>query len=83
MGKYIMNESPEIIGRIIDETEEWATRFIKAFNAENSAEKVLEVISRRQDYNGAPEQAILGARANYNKETAPDLSKKDNKDYSD
>ena len=83
LGNVILEEPPEIIGRIIDETEEWASRFIKAFNAVDSADRVLEVIAKRSDHNGAPEQAILGKRSDYTEDRAPGHSLKDGGDYSD
>ena len=33
------------LDRILDETEYWAERFIKAFNAEGTAEKVIEIVN--------------------------------------
>jgi fructose/tagatose bisphosphate aldolase len=70
-GQSILNEPPEVLERILGETEEWATRFIKAMKGEGSAEKVLEVMSRRPDHNSAPERKPLNPRANYTKEKAP------------
>ncbi|GHS95587.1 ketose-bisphosphate aldolase [Synergistales bacterium] len=64
-GKAIMNEPEEIIERIVGETEEWATRFMKALKSEGSADKVLEVISRRKDHNSTPERKPLNPRSNY------------------
>lgn len=82
MGEMIMNESEDVLGRIEEETEWWADRFIKAFKAEGSAEKVLEVIERRNDHNCAPERKILNARSEFTEERAPS-SGKDGEDYSD
>ncbi|MDD2207482.1 MAG: class II fructose-bisphosphate aldolase [Aminobacterium sp.] len=83
MGDIIQSESPEIIGRIVDETEEWATRFIKAFNAVDSADRVLEFIAKRSDHNGTPEQAILGKRSDFTVDRVPGHSLKDGQDYTD
>jgi fructose/tagatose bisphosphate aldolase len=70
-GQAIMNEPADILERIVGETEEWATRFIKAMKSEGSAEKVIEVINRRPDHNSAPERKLLNARSIYTKDKAP------------
>ncbi len=82
MGEMIMNEKEEVISRIVEETQWWAERFIKAFKAEGSAEKVLEVIGRRNDHNSAPERKIINLRSEFSQFTAPG-TKKDGEDYSD
>lgn len=82
MGEMIMNESEDVLGRIEEETEWWAERFIKAFKAEGSAEKVLEVIERRNDHNSAPERKILNVRSEFTEDKAPSPNK-DGEDYSD
>lgn len=71
--------------RIVDETAEWARRFIKAFHAEDSAETLLDVVSRRFDHNASPEQAVLASRSDFTRERAPGSGKmKDQgKDFSD
>ncbi|MDR3265747.1 MAG: class II fructose-bisphosphate aldolase, partial [Synergistaceae bacterium] len=69
-GKPIMVESEEIQERIVGETEAWATRFIKAMKSEGSADKVLEVMSRRADYNSAPDRKPLNPRINYTADKA-------------
>ena len=75
-GEAILNESTEVRERIVAQTEEWATRFIKAMKSEGSAEKVLEVISRRSDHNAAPERKPLNPRANYTTDKAPGKKEK-------
>jgi len=65
MGELIMSEDEHILGRIVEETEWWAERFIKAFRSEGSAEKVLEVINRRSDHNAAPERKALHSRSEF------------------
>jgi fructose/tagatose bisphosphate aldolase len=70
-GRAIMNEPADILERIVGETEEWATRFIKAMKSEGSAEKVIEVANRRPDHNSAPERKLLNARSIYTKDKAP------------
>lgn len=82
MGEIILNEEESIIGRIVEETQWWAERFLKAFKAEGSAEKVLEVIGRRVDHNSAPERKIMDLRSDFTEAGAPG-SMKDGQDYSD
>lgn len=81
----IMALPEKIQEAIVEDTAEWARRFIKAFNAEGSAEEVLEIVSRRSDHNAAPERAVLAARSAFTRESAPDSGgKKDTgKDFSD
>ncbi|EHM10698.1 fructose/tagatose bisphosphate aldolase [Thermanaerovibrio velox DSM 12556] len=79
----IMNEPDHIKDRIVDEIAWWAERFIKAFGAEGTAEKVLEVALRRRDHNASPERKILGVRADFGPEKAPNSSSKGGGDYSD
>ncbi|MDR1481379.1 MAG: class II fructose-bisphosphate aldolase [Synergistaceae bacterium] len=67
----ILAEPDHITGRIVDEVSEWAKRFIKAFGGEGSAEKVIEVISRRPDHNSSPERVIRAPRSKYGPESAP------------
>ncbi|MDR2174780.1 MAG: class II fructose-bisphosphate aldolase [Synergistaceae bacterium] len=74
-GKAIMNEPEEVLERIVGETEEWATRFIKAMKSEGSAEKVLETVCRRPDHNAAPERKPLNPRSNYTSAAAPNKKK--------
>jgi fructose/tagatose bisphosphate aldolase len=74
-GKAVMKEPPDIVERIVGETEEWAIRFIKAMKSEGSADKVLEVIGRRADHNGAPERGPMNPRKNYTPATAPNKTK--------
>ena len=74
-GEAILNESPEVVERIVAETEEWATRFIKAMKSEGSADKVLEVMNRRLDYNSAPERKPMNPRSNYTQDKAPNKKK--------
>ncbi|MDR1730717.1 MAG: class II fructose-bisphosphate aldolase [Synergistaceae bacterium] len=74
-GKAVMEAPDEIVERIVGETEEWATRFIKAMKSEGSAEKVLEVIGRRFDHNAAPDRKPLNPRENYTADRAPNKKK--------
>ncbi|GHS86107.1 ketose-bisphosphate aldolase [Synergistales bacterium] len=76
-GKAFLVEPEEIVERIVGETEEWATRFIKALKSEGSADKVLEVISRRKDHNSAPERKPINPRANYTAEPSTTKKKSD------
>ena len=71
--------------RIVAETEEWATRYIRAFKAEGLAEVLIETISRRADENAAPERPILNARSEFTRERALELSRKEGRkgDFSD
>ena len=70
-GRAMMQESNEIVERIVAETEEWTARFIKAMKSEGSADKVLEVVSRRADHNSAPERRTEKSRADYTPDKAP------------
>jgi len=74
-GKTIMGEPEHVLERIIGETEEWATCFIKAMNGEGSADKVLEVINRRVDHNSAPERKPLSPRSDYTADKSPNKKK--------
>ena len=67
-GEAIMNEPKPCIDRIVAETEEWATRFLKAFHAEGTAEKVVETIGRRRYDNAAPERQVLHKRSEFSPE---------------
>ncbi len=79
----ILAEPKPIIDRIVDEMAYWAERFITAFGAENSADAVAEVMSRRPDQNAAPERKVLGSRASYTEKTAPGKGGNDGKNYDD
>ena len=68
----IMALPERIQARIVDETAEWARRFIKAFHAEDGADALLEVISRRTDHNAAPEQAVVASRKDFTEAASPD-----------
>ncbi|NLI96324.1 MAG: class II fructose-bisphosphate aldolase [Synergistaceae bacterium] len=83
--EQVMALPEPIQDRIVAETEEWATRYIKAFRAEGLAEVLLETVSRRADENAAPERAILNPRSEFTREKALALSRKENKkgDFSD
>jgi len=74
-GKAVLGELEDVLGRIVDETEEWATRFIKAMKGEDSADKVLEVISRRVDHNSAPDRKPINPRSDYTADKAPNKKK--------
>lgn len=71
----ILAEPKEIIDRIVDEVAEWGKKFIRAFGGEGTAEKVLEVMSRRPDHNASPERVIRSPRSKYGPEQAPNRSK--------
>ncbi|ACZ18457.1 class II fructose-bisphosphate aldolase [Thermanaerovibrio acidaminovorans] len=79
----IMEESEDIRDRIVDEVAWWAERFMKAFGAEGTAEKVMEIALRRRDHNASPERKVLGCRADFGPEKAPNSTKSSNGDYSD
>lgn len=68
---------------ILEETQWWAERFIKAFNAEGTAEIVRERMSARDNWNPLPEVKITADRKDYGPDKAPNGSKKDGGDYSD
>lgn len=79
----ILAEPQPVVDRIVDEMTCWAERFITAFGAERSAEAVLEVVSRRSDFNASPERKVLGSRAEYTKDKAPAVAGGDGRDYDD
>ncbi len=82
----IMALPEEIQEQIVAETEEWATKYIKAFASEGTAELIFEVISSRRDHNSTPERKVYHSRSEFTPEKAPDAcrrKKKDVKDYSD
>jgi hypothetical protein len=70
----ILSEPDHITGRIVDEVSEWAKRFIRAFGGEGTAERVIEVASRRPDHNSSPERVIRSPRVKYGPEFAPNKS---------
>jgi hypothetical protein len=74
-GEAILREAPEVVERVVGETEEWAARFIKAMKSEGSADKVVEIVNRRLDHNSAPERKPLNPRADYTVEKAPNRKK--------
>lgn len=72
------------LNRIIDETEAWTERFIKAFGSEDSADKVIEVVCDRNTWNPTPVRKVIANRADYRPDNAPTKPKADDgKDYSD
>lgn len=79
----ILAQPEPIIGRIVDEIAEWGKRFIKAFGAEGTSEKVLEVMSRRPDGNSSPERVIRSPRSKYGPNEAPNRAKGSEGDFSD
>jgi fructose-bisphosphate aldolase, class II len=80
----IMALPEKVRDSIVDDTADWARRFIKAFNAEGSAEALLEVVSKRPDHNAAPERGIIRSRNLFTKENAPGgAGSGDGKDFSD
>ncbi len=81
----IMDLDEMVRESIVDETAEWARKFIRAFHAEGSAEALMEIVSRRSDHNAAPEQAIIASRSAFTRESAPEpeVEKEHGKDFSD
>lgn len=79
----ILAEPQPVIDRIVDEMAWWAERFITAFGAEGSADAVMDVISRRPDYNASPERKVLGRRADYTEANAPGKKGNDGGNYDD
>jgi fructose-bisphosphate aldolase class II len=71
------------LDRIVDETEYWAERFIKAFNAEGTAEKVIENVCARSTWNPLPERKIIASRGDYRADNAPTKGGSDGGDYSE
>ena len=83
-GDEILALPQPVQDRIVDETQAWAERFIRAFRAEGTAEAVLELMAARRDHNCAPERTVLRSRSEFSPETAPDSRRKgDGSDYSD
>lgn len=74
-GKYL--------DRILDETEYWAERFIKAFNAEGTADRVIEIVNRRGTWNPLPERKIIADRSDFRADNAPTKGGNDGGDYSE
>lgn len=68
---------------ILEETQWWAERFIKAFNAEGTAEMVRERIAARDGWNPLPDIKITAHRKDYSPDKAPNAAHKDGGDYSD
>ena len=83
--REILGLEKKYIDRILDETEEWASKFFKAFNCAGAGSMVVEEVLKRGDHNSAPEVKIIADRKNYTADKAPDSKKKgpDGKDYSD
>lgn len=79
----ILAEPQPVVNRIVDEMTWWAERFISAFGAEGSAEAVMEVATRRPDYNASPERKVLGSRAGFTAEKPPGKGGNDGRDYDD
>jgi hypothetical protein len=79
----IMSLPEKVKESIVEETAEWAERFIDCFNCEGTAELVLEIMSERQDHNCAPCRKVLSHRSDYTQEKAPNRRKLEGKDYSD
>lgn len=79
----ILAEPQPVIDRIVDEITWWAERFITAFGAEGSADAVMEVMTRRTDFNASPERKILGVRADYTEAAAPGTGGNDGRNYDD
>jgi hypothetical protein len=68
---------------IVEETQWWAERFIKAFNAEGTAEIVKERMSSRENWNPFPDTKVQASRGDFGADKAPNAAKKDGEDYSD
>lgn len=68
---------------ILEETQWWAERFIKAFNAEGTGELVKERIASRESWNPLPDIKITASRGDYTPEKAPNVKINDGEDYSD
>ncbi|MBN1234120.1 MAG: class II fructose-bisphosphate aldolase [Candidatus Coatesbacteria bacterium] len=71
----IMKLEKKYIDRIVDETEEWAMKFFKAFNSEGTASLVIENILKRADHNCAPYRKIIAKREDFSAQKAPDFKK--------
>ncbi|RLD18467.1 MAG: class II fructose-bisphosphate aldolase [Caldiserica bacterium] len=82
----IMNLDKKYIDRIVDETEEWAVKFLKAFNCEDTAEMVIEEVLKNGDYVYFPEVKVIEERGKFTRESAPDYlerKRKEEGDFSD
>lgn len=81
----VMALPADVKERIVDETADWARRFIKAFKAEGTAELLVETVSGRTDHNAAPEQAVLVPRGDFTLDKAPvhRAGMEQGRDYSD
>ncbi|MEA3284521.1 MAG: class II fructose-bisphosphate aldolase [Synergistota bacterium] len=73
----------ERLDMIVEETQWWAERFIKAFNAEGTAEIVKERMSSRENWNPFPDTKVQASRGDFGADKAPNAAKKDGEDYSD
>lgn len=79
----ILAEPDHVINRIVDEVADWGRRFIRAFGGEGTAEKVVEVMSRRPDHNASPERVIRSPRVKYGPSEAPKQAKGVGGDFDD
>ncbi len=68
---------------ILEETQWWAERFIKAFNAEGTGEIVRKRMCARDSWNPLPDVRITASRGDYGPEKAPNAKSSDGGDYSD
>lgn len=68
---------------VVEETQYWAERFIKAFNAEGTASRLIERVCNREGWNPLPERKITECRDNYKASDAPAAKAMDGQDYSD
>lgn len=68
---------------ILEETQWWAERFIKAFKAEGTAEIVRERVASRDSWNPLPDLKITASRGDYGPDKAPNRKVSDGEDYSD
>ncbi|MBO8153481.1 class II fructose-bisphosphate aldolase [Thermovirga sp.] len=80
----IMSLPEQIKEAIVEETAEWAERFIDCFNCEGTADLVMELVSKRESHNCAPCREILTKRSDYTQAKVPNRKKlNQGKDYSD
>ena len=79
----ILELPPSVLEPIVEEIAWWAERFLTAFGAEGTADRVAEIMARRPDHNASPERTILHRREAFGPGAAPGATKKDGGDYSD
>ena len=79
----ILDLPPSVQEPIVEEIAWWAERFLVAFGAAGTAERVMEIVARRPDHNAAPERTILHRRDAFGPGAAPGGGVKGEGDYSD